>query len=365
MAGNEARYVNQCIDSNWISSGGPFVEKFEQAFARAMGCAHGVACSSGTAALHLALATRDLQPGDEVIVPAFTMIATANAVRYTGATPVFVDSSPRDWNLDPEQLRGVITSRTRGIVVVHTYGQPVDMDAVHALAQERGLFVLEDAAEAHGAIYRGRRVGSLADAAVFSFYGNKIITTGEGGMVTTNDARLAEVARRLRGHAFSSERHFWHQYQGFNYRMTNLQAAIGLAQTERLDEMVAHRREVRAWYDEGLRGVPGLVLPTETPETINVFWVYGLLIDPAFGLERDAVREALARRGIETRTFFVPLHLQPIYFRAWRGHSFPVAEDLGRRGLYLPSGAALTRHEVDYVARELAALSVGGKPSSV
>jgi perosamine synthetase len=349
LDGNELRYVTQCVQSNWISSAGRFVRDFEEAFAGAMGCRYGVAASNGTTSLHLALATLGIGPGDEVIIPTFTMIATANAVRYTGAQPVLVDAERTTWNMDVSQLERLVTPRTRGILLIHTYGHPVDMDPLTELADRRGLWVVEDAAEAHGARYRGRPIGSLGRAASFSFYANKIITTGEGGMVTTNDGELARVARRLRDHAFSDERHFWHKYLGFNYRMTNLQAAIGLAQTERLDELVEIRRTNAARYTAVLSKIPGLTLPVERPWARNVYWMYGVVVEDVFGISRDELRQRLARRGIETRTFFIPIHLQPIYYEAFQGRRYPVSEELCRRGLYLPSGATLTGAEIDYV----------------
>jgi perosamine synthetase len=354
LDGNELRYLTECIETNWISSAGRFVRDFEEQFAAAAGCRHGVACANGTVALHLALASLGIGPGDEVIVPTFTMIATANAVTYTGATPVLVDAEPETWNMDPAAIRWKVTPRTRGIVVVHTYGHPADMDAIAEVAEKKRLFLLEDAAEAHGAIYRGRPVGSLGDAACFSFYGNKIVSTGEGGMVTTDDLELAKLARRLRDHAFSDDRHFWHRYLGFNYRMTNLQAAVGLAQTERLDVLVARRRDNARRYRAALAGIPGLTLPPERADVTNVFWMFALMVEDAFGCSRDELRRRLARRGIETRTFFVPVHLQPIYHRRFRGEAFPVAEELCRKGLYLPSGPTLTEAEISYVAHEVA-----------
>jgi perosamine synthetase len=359
LDGNELRYLTECIQSSWISSAGRFVRDFEERFAAAAGCRHGVACASGTSALHLALATLGIGPGDEVILPTFTMIATANAVSYTGAVPVLVDAEPAHCNLDVEQLAAKVTPRTRAVVVVHTYGHPADMDPVLALARRHGLAVVEDAAEAHGAVYRGRPVGGLGDAAVFSFYGNKIVSTGEGGMVTTNDPELARMARRLRDHAFSEDRHFWHRYLGFNYRMSNLQAAVGLAQTERLAALVAVRRGNARRYEELLRRVPGLILPGERPDVESVFWMYALRVADDFGCSRDELRRRLARQGIETRTFFVPIHLQPIYHRRFRGQPFPVAEVLCRQGLYLPSGPSLTAREIGWVARQIAAAAAG------
>lgn len=354
LDGNELAYLTECIQSNWISSAGGFVARFENAFARAVDCEYGVACANGTVALHLALAALGIGEGDEVIIPTFTMIATANAVSYTGASPVLVDAEPETWNLDAGQIERRITPRTRAIVVVHTYGHPVNMDAVGRVASKYGVPVIEDAAEAHGAEYDGRRVGSLGDAATFSFYANKIITTGEGGMVTTNDGEIAAIARRLRDHAFSPERHFWHEYRGFNYRMTNLQAAIGLAQTERFDTLVEARRKNARLYSERLKGVPGLRLPGESAPARSVCWMYGLLVEEAFGPTRDELRARLASQGIETRTFFIPIHLQPIYFERFRGARFPVAEDLCKRGLYLPSGPSLTEADIEFVATQVA-----------
>jgi perosamine synthetase len=354
LDGNELRYLTQCIQSNWISSAGRFVREFEESFAHLVGCQYGVACSNGTTSLHLALVTFGVEPGDEVILPAFTMIATANSVRYTGATPVLVDSERDTWNPDTARIADAVTPRTKGIIVVHTYGHPVDMDPVMELAERRGLWVLEDAAEAHGATYRGRPTGSIGTAASFSFYANKIITTGEGGMVTTNDPELARLGRRLRDHAFSDERHFWHKYLGFNYRMTNMQAAVGLAQCERMEEFVRIRRDNAARYTAHLKRIPGLTLPVEKDWARNVFWMYGVVVEDEFGISRDELRRRLARRGIETRTFFIPIHLQPIYYELFRGQRFPVAEELCQRGLYLPSGATLTEAEVTYVCEAVA-----------
>jgi perosamine synthetase len=354
LDGNELRYLTQCVESNWISSAGPFVARFEEEFARAVGCRHGVACANGTAALHLALAALALGPGDEVILPTFTMIATVNAVSYTGATPVLVDADPETWNLNVAQVESSITPRTRAILVVHTYGHPADMDPLRELARHHGVALVEDAAEAHGACYRGHPVGSLGDAATFSFYANKIVTTGEGGMVTTNDDELAGVARRLRDHAFSPERHFWHEYRGFNYRMTNLQAAVGLAQTERLAELVEKRQANARLYHDLLAPVRGLWLPGERPGVQSVFWMYALLVGDDFGCSRDELRCRLADRGIETRTFFIPIHLQPIYFDRFRRRRYPIADTLCRQGLYLPSGPTLTESDIDFVAATIA-----------
>jgi perosamine synthetase len=353
LGGNEAEYVLDCIKSNWISSAGKYIPRFEETFAGMCGARHGVACANGTVALHLALATLGIGPGDEVILPTFTMIATINAVTYAGATPVLVDSEPRTWNMDLDQVAARITPRTRAVMPVHTYGHPVDMDPLMELAERHGFTVVEDAAEAHGAEYKGRRAGSLGHAGCFSFYANKIITTGEGGMVTTDDADIARLARNLRDHAFSHERHFWHKYIGFNYRMTNMQAAVGLAQTEQMEGFVQARRANAARYTAALKEIPGIVTPPEAGWAKNVFWMYSILVEDEFGMTRDQLRAYLAERGIETRTFFIPMHLQPIYYRAFEGQRYPVAERLCQRGFYLPSASSLTPREIDYITEEV------------
>jgi perosamine synthetase len=353
FAGNERVYLNQCIDSNWISSKGPFVDKFERAFAREAGCEYAVACANGTVALHLVLAALGIGPGDEVIVPAFTMIATANAVKYTGATIKLVDSEPVYLNIDPSLIERAITKNTKAIIIVHTYGHPAQMRRLLDIANAHGLFLIEDAAEAHGAEISGKRVGSFGLAGTFSFYANKIITTGEGGMVTTNDAQFGRIVRRLRDHAFHPERHFWHEYVGFNYRITNLQAAVGLAQTERIDEIIAARQSLKNWYHDGLRDCPGLHLPRESPGVRSVFWMYGIRVDTSFGCTSHALRAQLASRGIETRSFFVPMHIQPVYINQFRGQSFPVAEYLCRSGLYIPTNEALTKKDVDWICEQI------------
>jgi perosamine synthetase len=365
LDGNELRYVGECVQTNWVSSTGAFVTRFEEEFAAAAQARFGVACSSGTAALHLALAATGIGAGEEVLIPTFTMIATANAVGYVGATPVLIDSDPATWNIDVERLADALSPRTRAIVVVHTYGSPCDMDAVNELAERNGLAVIEDAAEAHGALYRGRPVGSLGNAGAFSFYGNKILTTGEGGMVTTDDERIAKAARKLRDHGFSGRTHFWHRHAAFNYRMSNLQAAVGVAQTERMAELVGLHRRIDDRYRVRLEGTSGLELPPRPEHGESACWVFGIRVQSDFGCSRDQLRERLAARGIETRTFFVPMHLQPIYRARFRGQRFPVAEELGRTGLYLPSGPLLSDLEVDYVAAEVraAAGAPGGIPT--
>ena len=353
LSGREAEYVLECVKTGWISGKGKFVSKFEEEFAAYLGVEHAVAVSSGTAALHLAVRALNIGAGDEVILPTFTMIACANAIRYVGARPVFVDSEPRTWNLDPGQVEEKITDRTKAIMVVHIYGHPADMDPIMELAEAHGLYVIEDAAEAHGAEYKGRKVGTFGHLACFSFYANKIITTGEGGMVVTDDAELAERLRRLRDQGYNVELRKWliHDIVGYNYRMTNLQAAIGLAQLERVEELVEKRRRNARLYSSLLRGLPGLTLPPEEPWAKNVFWMFTVLVDEqAFGLGRDDLMRELEARGVDSRATFWPIHLQPPYRAEYGQESYPVAEDLGRRGLNLPSGNTLTEEQVRYVA---------------
>ena len=347
--GNEKKYVKRCMDTNWISSKGDYIAKFESTFAQKVGARYGVGVLNGTVALHLALAALDIGPGDEVIIPTFTMIATPNAVRYTGAKPVLVDSELKTWNIDASMIEEKITKRTKAIMPVHTYGHPCDMDAIMKLAKKHTLFVVEDAAEAHGSTYKGKKIGSIGDAACFSFYANKIITTGEGGMVTTNDRHLAEKMQLLKNHAFSHERHFWHKLLGFNYRMTNIQAAIGLAQTENLERLANKRIENAMLYNSLLKDIDEITLPPSTKGIKNVYWMYGILLKNWSKISRDTIRYELANRGIETRTFFIPIHMQPVY-RGWFKGKYPNSEYLCTNGLYLPSSTSLTEKQIRYIA---------------
>ena len=353
FAGREREYVADCMESGWISSGGKYVEMFEAAFAEFCGVRHAVACCNGTAALHVALAALGVGPGDEVIVPTLTFVATANAVTYCGARPVFVDSEPAAWNLDPARVEEKITPRTKGIIAVHLYGHPAEMDELRVVARRRGLFLLEDAAEAHGALYRGRTAGSLGDAAAFSFYGNKIISTGEGGMVTTDDAALAARARLLRGQGMDPERRYWFPVVGYNYRMTNLPAAIGLAQLERADWHTGRRREVAEGYLALLRDVPGLRRQEESEWARHAYWMFSVVLGRESRVERDALMARMHERGVETRPLFYPVHLLPPYREAARGEEFPVAEWLARRGLSLPTWAGLGADDLKYVCEVL------------
>jgi perosamine synthetase len=281
LGGNEKTYVLDCLDSTWISSSGKYLDRFEAAFAEFCGVSDAIACSNGTTALHLALLGLDLGPGDEVIVPTLTFVATANAVTYCGARPVFVDVDPETWTIDPATVEAKITPRTKGIIVVHLFGHPADMDAIGAIARRHGLFVLEDAAQAHGAEYRGRRTGSLSELATFSFFGNKIVTTGEGGMVTTSDRSLATRMRMLRTHGMDPSRRYWHPVIGYNYRMTNMAAAIGLAQLERVQWQLDRRHELAAWYREELAHTDVLSLQAEKDWGRHVWWMFSVLVGEA------------------------------------------------------------------------------------
>jgi perosamine synthetase len=347
----ELLYVSECVLTGWVSSAGKFVTRFEEIFADFCGTSHAVATSNGTAALHLALLALGIGPGDEVIVPTLTFIATANAVTYTGAQPVFVDSDPDTWNIDPRLIEEAVTPRTRAIIPVHLYGHPADMDPILDIARRHDLDVIEDAAEAHGARYKGRRVGGIGDIGIFSFYGNKIITTGEGGMVVTDRSDLAEKVRMLRDHGMAPDRRYWHPMLGYNYRMTNLQAALGVAQMERVGDIIAKKRQIAETYDEGLRQIPGLTLPPRTEWADNVFWLYTVLIDERkFGIGRDDLMAHLRTYGVETRPVFPPVHQQPIYDT---GQALSIAERLSATGISLPSAPGLQEIEIERVVQAI------------
>ena len=363
LGGNEKRYVMDCLESTCIGSTGAYIGRFEAAFAEFCGARHAISCSNGTTALHLALLALGVGAGDEVIVPTLTFVATANAVTYCGARAVFVDSEPDTWNIDPALIEAKITPHTKGIIAVHLFGHPADMDPVLSVARRHRLFVLEDAAQAHGAEYKGRKAGSLGDAATFSFFGNKIITTGEGGMVVTNDDTVAGKVRLLKNHGMDPDRHYWHPIIGYNYRMTNIAAAIGLAQLEKVEWQLERRREVVGWYREHLRGADGVVWQSEKEWARHVWWMFSVALDDELSVDRDAVMRNLYERGIETRPFVHPLHTLPPYRESCDGETFPVAERIARRGLNLPTWAGLTREEVGYVGESLRLCLAEAKPS--
>ena len=353
LDGNEKKYLAECIDTGWISSEGPFVERFEKGMAAIAGRRHGVAVCNGTAALETAVAALELRPGDEVIMPAFTIISCAAAIVRRGCIPVLVDSDPVTWNMDVARIEAKITSRTKAIMVVHIYGLPVDMDPVIAIARKHGLKIIEDAAQMHGQTYKGRPCGGFGDISVFSFYPNKHITAGEGGMALTDDARLAERSRSLRNLCFKKEKRFLHDELGYNFRMTNMQAAVGLAQLERLDEFAARKRRMGRHYTTLLSPVPGLQLPVErTDYAENIYWVYGIVLKDGVASDAEKVMSRLSELRVGTRPFFWPMHEQPVFHAMglFAGESYPVAERLARRGFYLPSGMALKDGQLEQVA---------------
>jgi perosamine synthetase len=364
----EVEYVGSCIRSGRISSSGPLIEEFEEKWSQYCGRKYGVSVCNGTAALQISVAALDLKEGDEVILPTFTIISCALAVLYAGATPVLVDADPRTWTMDVSQIAAKINTRTKAIMVVHIYGHPVDMDPILALAQRHGLAIIEDAAEAHGAEYLSRhaypdarwaRCGSFGTASCFSFYGNKAITTGEGGMVLTDDAALAERFRALRNLCFGSGRRFSHSELGFNFRMTSMQAAVGLAQLERVDQIVEKKRWIGQEYTKRLHGETGMQLPVEEPWAKNMYWMYGIVLSQEIGTSSEAFSREMADRGVETRPFFLGMHEQPVFRQRglFKKERYPVSEWLARQGVYLPSGLALTEAQLSYVvdaAREVA-----------
>ena len=353
LDGNEKRYLLECIDSGWISSEGPFVRQFEQALAERVNRKYGIAVCNGTAALDAAIAALGIGPGDEVIVPAFTIISCVGEIVRRGAIPVLVDSDPQSWNMDVAQIEARITARTRAILMVHIYGLPVDVDAVLAIARRHGLAVLEDAAQMHGQTYKGRPCGSFGELSTFSFYSNKLVTTGEGGMLLTDDAALAQRCASLRNLYFQPQQRFVHEDLGWNLRMTNLQAALGVAQLERLDTFTAHKRQMGRRYDALLDGIEGLQRPlASTADAQNIYWVYGLVLGEALGLSAEQAMHRLAAEGIGCRPFFCPMHMQPVLrgMGLFEGESYPVAERLYRQGFYIPSGLTLTQSQQCRVA---------------
>ena len=349
---SELECVVSAVRSGWISSAGPYLDEFESRWAEYCGVRHGVAVSSGTAALDVALNCLDLAPGDEVILPTFTIISCVLAIIRNGARPVLVDCDPDTWCLDVDEVASKVTPRTKAIMAVHMYGHPAEMDALKQTARQHDLVLIEDAAEAHGAEYKGKRCGGLGDLAVFSFYANKIVTTGEGGMVVTNDQKWASKARAYRNLCFQPGRRFVHERLGQNYRMTNLQAALGVGQLDRLAAIVKRKRAIAASYTALLRGCQGLQLPMEKPWVKSTFWMYGVVLDDALSFDAAALASRLAGKGVETRPFFLGMHEQPVFQETglFPRERFPVSERLARRGLYLPSGTALTDEEVQIVS---------------
>lgn len=345
LNGNELTYVTDCILSGWVSFRGAYVKRFEEALAAWCGVRYGIATSSGTNALHLALLALGIGPGDEVIVPALSYVASANAVTYTGARPVFVDAEPFTWNLDLDRLTSLITPRTKAVIPVHLCGHPVEMTILMNLACQHNLWVIEDACEAHGATCNGCRVGGLGHIGCFSFYGNKLITTGEGGMLITDCEDIATKARFLCNQA-TAGKDYWHPQIGYSYRMTNLQAAVGLAQLERAEQFITARQRIAHLYDDLLTNIPGLGLYVEPHWGASMGWLYSLLIEAEFGMSRDDLIAYLASQGVESKPFFKPLPFLPAYHD---GQSYPVAQHLSQCGLSLPTSSKLSPEQVEYI----------------
>ncbi|NJN67373.1 MAG: DegT/DnrJ/EryC1/StrS family aminotransferase [Chloroflexaceae bacterium] len=354
LDGNERDYLNQCIDTGWISSEGPFVQQLETQFAARVGRRYGVAVCNGSAALEVAVAALGIGPGDDVILPTFTIISCAAAIVRAGATPVVVDSDPTTWNMEVRQVEARVTPRTKAIMAVHIYGLPVDMDPLLEIAHRHGLAIIEDAAEMHGQTYKGRPCGSFGEISTFSFYPNKHLTTGEGGMLVTDDEHLVERCRSLRNLCFQPRKRFVHEELGWNFRMSNVQAALGVAQLERLDEFVARKRRMGQRYTSLLADMDGLQLPLpRTAEAENIYWVYGVVLKPEVPFDAEEAMGRLRQHQIGTRPFFWPMHEQPVLHRMGllAGEQCPVAEQLARRGFYIPGGLALTDAQMDRVVQ--------------
>jgi perosamine synthetase len=356
LDGNEMEYVQECVRTGWISSQGRFVTQFETALARFHGVPYALAVSNGTVALHLALVSLGVGPGDEVIVPDLTFAASANVVLYTGATPVFVDADPQSWNIDTTKIEAAVTPRTRAIMPVHLYGNPCDMDAVCDIARRYNLKIVEDAAESLGARWKGTLTGAFGDAGCFSFFGNKNLTTGEGGAILLRDIAVYERAKMLRDHGMSKQKRYWHTEVGYNYRLTNLQAAVGVAQMERAEYLLSRKREIARAYEKRLAGTRGIVLPTEHRDASSVYWLYTIMVGLDAGMTRDELADRLLRNGIDTRPVFYPMHEMPPYQPYIAGQRFAVAESLAQRGLSLPSAVTLTEADIDNVVSNIKAI---------
>ncbi|MBF0231895.1 MAG: DegT/DnrJ/EryC1/StrS family aminotransferase [Desulfamplus sp.] len=356
LDGNEKQYLTECIDSGWISSEGPFVEQFEALMAKLAKKRYGIAVCNGSAALEAAVAALNIGPGDEVIMPAFTIISCANAIIRAGAKPILVDSDPLTWNMAIDQVATKITSATKAIMAVHIYGFPTDMQPLMTLCKKHGLALIEDAAEAIGQAYKGTPCGNFGDLSVFSFYPNKHVTTGEGGMILTDDKQLAEKCRSLRNLCFNNEKRFVHEEMGWNMRMTNMQAALGVAQVERLKSTIIKKRGIGSFYNQYLKDGKGIQRPLiKNDYADNLFWVYGLVLEDEMPLSPHDISNIMHKKGIGTRPFFWPMHKQPVFNKMglFLHDHHPVAVKLGQRGFYLPSGLTLTEDQIEYISNTL------------
>lgn len=344
LYGNEKKYVNECLESSWISAKGKYVIEFERNFAQYVNTNNATTVSNGTVALHLALIVLGIGPGDEVIVPTLTYVASVNAISYTGATPVFVDSSPDTWQMDPEDVRRKITQKTKAVLAVHLYGHPCNMDSIVSIVRENNIFLIEDCAEAFGSLYKNKHVGTFGNIATFSFYGNKTITTGEGGMIITNDETLYDRAIHYKGQGLAKYRQYWHDVIGYNYRMSNICAAIGLAQLEQADFFISRKREIARTYNQGMASLP-VQYHLEVGDVKHSYWMYSILVDDP--QKREPLRDFLDSRGM----VFYPVHTMPIYSQKYQRH--PVAENLGWRGINLPSWPGLDEQQINYVMKAI------------
>lgn len=355
FSGKEIEYLKDCIDTKWIAAGGPYVRKFEEGFAKFCGTEIGIACSSGTTALHLCMIGHNIGPGDEVIVPDMTFAATANIVLHSHATPVFVDIDPVSWTLDASKVEEAITEKTKAIIPVHLYGHPADMDPINKLAKEHNLKVIEDACPSHGSEYNGKRTGSLGDAGCFSFHASKLITTGEGGIITTNDREFADRAILARNQGFVNTNYYWHPVVGYNYRLTNLQAAVGVAQLEVLEETIQKKMEQTKYYHSLLKEIPGISIQKTKENVKRVQPFMTITLEENFPLKRDDLDAKLKERGIDRRPVFYPLHHMPPYkkyTKPWQ--AFPVSEDVSYRSLQIPSSLNLTKENIEEIVNTIA-----------
>ena len=346
LSGNEKKYVNECLDSTWISSKGKFIGEFENQFSAFVDIKYAATVCNGTVAIHLALLALGIGPGDEVIVPSLTYIASVNAIAYTGATPVFVDSLMETWQMNPADVKAKISPKTKAVLAVHLYGHACDMDALVGICKDNNLFLIEDCAEAIGSRYKGKHVGTFGNISTFSFFGNKTITTGEGGMVVTNDETLYDRAFHFKGQGLAKHRQYWHDVIGYNYRMTNICAAMGLAQLEQVDQFLVQKKQVAQWYLDGIKN-EAIQFHAENKDVYHSYWMVSILAEDSS--KRDSLREVLANEGIETRPLFYPVHTMPMYSKNFQKH--PVAEELGWRGINLPSFPGLQKSQVDLICK--------------
>ncbi len=365
FGGNELTYITNCVKTGWISSQGAYIKKFENAFADFIGVPYALATSNGTAALHLALITLGIKHGDEVIVPDFTFAASVNAIIYTGAKPVLVDAEPDNFNIDVQQIEKKITSNTKAIMPVHLYGAPCNMDEIIDLAKKYKLKIVEDAAESFGSEYKGTKTGAIGDIGCFSFFGNKTITTGEGGMITFKNETLYKKAKILRDHGMQPKKRYWHQYVGYNYRMTNLQAAIGLAQIEKAEEIIFKKINLANWYKQYLSEINELKFVEEDKINKNTYWLFSVIIDPSYGINKKMIQNKLLNYGIETRNVFYPIHIMPPYLDLGKNQSFPNSEYISENGLSLPSSILVTKNDVEQIEPHLQKHAGFGRPLAV